>query len=69
MVFHDIQFNQGPIGTRELIAYYNDISTNHNINETFVLQLLPGTPVTLDVQGWPDIEKVRVDVFLFYTLL
>jgi len=57
VVFHDIQFNQGPIGTRELIAYYNDISTNHNINETFVLQLLPGTPVTLDVQGWPDIEK------------
>ena len=60
IVFHDIQFNQGPIGARELIVHYHDISTQNkvHIRETFILQLLPGTPVSLTVEGWPDMEKV-----------
>ncbi|XP_078492446.1 structural maintenance of chromosomes flexible hinge domain-containing protein 1-like isoform X3 [Ciona intestinalis] len=49
VVVSDIQFNQGPLGSKELVVSYGD-----DIQEYAVLQLIAGTPVTLQVKAWGD---------------
>jgi len=53
VVITNIQFNQGPLGGRELAVRYGD-----DVKEYAVLQLTAGSPVTVRVSGWPDLEKV-----------
>nr|CAB3266390.1 structural maintenance of chromosomes flexible hinge domain-containing protein 1-like [Phallusia mammillata] len=52
VIISNIQFNEGPLGTRELTATYGD-----DIQEYAVLQLTAGSPVMMRVEGWPDVDK------------
>uniref|UniRef100_H2Z867 SMC hinge domain-containing protein n=1 Tax=Ciona savignyi TaxID=51511 RepID=H2Z867_CIOSA len=49
IVISNIQFNQGPLGSKELVVSYSN-----DIKEFAVLQLVAGTPVTLQVTAWGD---------------
>ena len=48
----DIQINEGPLGNREMIVKYGDV-----IKEYVIIDVAAGSPVTLNVSGWPDITK------------
>ncbi|CAK8672425.1 unnamed protein product [Clavelina lepadiformis] len=52
IVIREIQFNEGPIGSREITIAYGNI-----LKEYTVLQLVAGSPVTMRVTGSTDYDK------------
>lgn len=53
MLLSNIQFNQGPLGGREMCISYGELK------ESVVMRITAGTPVTLKVLRWHDISKVK----------
>ena len=54
IVINDIQINEGPLGSREMTIKYGD-----DLKEYVVLELIAGSPVTMNVLGWNNSGKVR----------
>ncbi|XP_039253574.2 structural maintenance of chromosomes flexible hinge domain-containing protein 1-like isoform X2 [Styela clava] len=51
---NNIQFNQGPLGSREICVMYGH---SEPITEYVLLQIIAGTPVMIDISGWSDFSK------------
>lgn len=52
MLLTNVQFNQGPLGGREMCISYGEMK------ESVVMRIVAGTPVTLKVLRWHDVSKV-----------